>query len=197
MAWQERLRLSSDFVMSRRSTAPRRRVGSPPGRELLGVITSHGPSRECYTPAQKSSGRPAEALDSPTAWPALSAERVRTTLFQVLFSEWVTSGERHRQFFEQNVGFAVEHFVALQDGCLADGLSEVAFPRAARTEKQRVFTAADECRGGEVAGLLNGAFRAADRRGGPVRRRPAQRADRSGPFGAATDRERVNTSADL
>src|SRR5215471_1725414 len=39
--------------MSRRFTAPRRGVASPPGQELLGVITSHGPFRECCTPAQK------------------------------------------------------------------------------------------------------------------------------------------------
>ena len=31
---------------------PRRGVRSPPGRELLGVITSHGPSRESYRPLE-------------------------------------------------------------------------------------------------------------------------------------------------
>src|ERR1041384_6466230 len=63
--------------MSRRSAAPRRGIGSPPGPELLGVITSHGPSRECYRSAQKSSGGTAKAPGFPTACPALSAERVR------------------------------------------------------------------------------------------------------------------------
>src|SRR4051794_9941868 len=50
---------------------------SSPGQELLGVITSHGPSRECYTSAQKSRCRSAGAPGSPTAGTALSTERVR------------------------------------------------------------------------------------------------------------------------
>jgi hypothetical protein len=39
------------FALSRRSAAPRRGVDSPPGQELLGVISSHGPSRESYRPS--------------------------------------------------------------------------------------------------------------------------------------------------
>jgi len=48
------------------------------------------------------------------------------------------------------VSFAVEHFVALLDSGLADGLCQVAFARAAGTEKQRIFTPLDEGAGGEV-----------------------------------------------
>src|SRR5438477_5491728 len=65
--------------MSRRF-APRRGVASPPGQELLGVITSHGPSRESYSPQQKSRGWPAEAIAPPAADAELSAERMRTAL---------------------------------------------------------------------------------------------------------------------
>src|SRR6266568_1872916 len=65
--------------MSRRF-APRRGVDSPPGQELLGVVTSHGPSRESYSPSRKSRGWPAEAIASPAAAAALSAEGMRRTL---------------------------------------------------------------------------------------------------------------------
>ena len=47
--------------MSRRF-APWRGVDSSPGQELLGVITSHGPSRESYRSAQKASGWATEAI---------------------------------------------------------------------------------------------------------------------------------------
>src|SRR5580692_1553734 len=56
------------------------RSGSPPGQELLGVITSHGPSRECYTPSRKSRGWPAEAIAPPVAEAYLSAEGMRAAL---------------------------------------------------------------------------------------------------------------------
>ncbi len=65
--------------MSRRFTAPRRGVDSPPGPELLGVITSHGPSRESYRPSRKSRGS-AEAFSTPAAHAVLSAERMRAAL---------------------------------------------------------------------------------------------------------------------
>src|SRR6266853_2067257 len=69
--------------MSRRF-APQRGVDSPPGQELLGVITSRGPSRESYSPSRKSRGWPAEAPGSGAAGcppvPALSAERLRAAL---------------------------------------------------------------------------------------------------------------------
>src|SRR5450432_4767255 len=64
--------------MSRRF-APWRGVDSPPGQELLGVITSHGPSRESYRSSRKSSGS-AEEIAPSTADAALSAERVRGAL---------------------------------------------------------------------------------------------------------------------
>jgi hypothetical protein len=57
---------------------PRRGVGSPPGPELLGVVTSHEPSRESYTPAQKSSDSPAEVPGTAAAAAVLSAEGMRT-----------------------------------------------------------------------------------------------------------------------
>ena len=49
---------------------------SPPGPELLGVITSHGLSRESYRPFPKSRGS-AEAIGSSAAEPAVFAERLR------------------------------------------------------------------------------------------------------------------------
>src|ERR1017187_203456 len=65
--------------MSRRSAAPWRGVASPPGQELQGVITSHGPSRESYSPSRKSRGT-AEAFSASAADAALSAKRVRAAL---------------------------------------------------------------------------------------------------------------------
>src|ERR1700685_243253 len=65
--------------MSRRFAAPRKGVGSPPGPELLGVITSHGPSRESYRSSRKSRGS-AEAFSTPAAHAVLPAEGMRTTL---------------------------------------------------------------------------------------------------------------------
>jgi len=59
---------------------PRRGVHSPPGPELLGVVTSRGPSRGCYTPSRKSRGWPTEAIASPAADAALSAEGMRGML---------------------------------------------------------------------------------------------------------------------
>ena len=58
-------------------------MDSSPGQELLGVITSHGPSRESYRSSRKSRGS-AEAIAPSAAGcpqgPALSVERVRTAL---------------------------------------------------------------------------------------------------------------------
>jgi hypothetical protein len=62
--------------MSRRFAAPRRGVRVPPGQELLGVVTSHGPFRESYNPSRKSTSS-AKAFDTPAADAALSAERMR------------------------------------------------------------------------------------------------------------------------
>ena len=64
--------------MSRRF-APRRGVDSAPGQELLGVITSRGPSRESYQASQKARGR-AAAEGPPAPKPTVSAERMRATL---------------------------------------------------------------------------------------------------------------------
>ena len=50
-------------------------------------------------------------------------------------------GDGFGQFLQQDVRLAIEHFVALLDGRLADGLRQVAFARAAGTEKQRIFAA--------------------------------------------------------
>jgi hypothetical protein len=69
--------LQFDFGNEPEVAAPRRGVGSSPGQELLGVITSHGPSRECYTPSRKSRGWPAEAIVPPAANAYLSAEGMR------------------------------------------------------------------------------------------------------------------------
>ena len=54
-------------------------MDSPPGQELLGVITSHGPSRESYRSSRKSRGS-AEAIAPSAADAVLSAERVRGAL---------------------------------------------------------------------------------------------------------------------
>ena len=54
------------------------------------------------------------------------------------------------QFIEHDVGFTIEHAVALQDDSLSDGLRQVTFPRPSRTEKQSVLSFVDEGAGGEV-----------------------------------------------
>ena len=67
--------------MNRRFTAPRRGVSSPPGQELLGVITSHGPSRESYTPLRKERGPRAETARPSAAGPAVLAQGMRAAAF--------------------------------------------------------------------------------------------------------------------
>jgi len=59
---------------------PRRGIGSSPGQELLGVMTSHGPSRDCYTPAQKSSGWSAQAPGISAADADVSAQRLQSAI---------------------------------------------------------------------------------------------------------------------
>src|SRR5208283_99294 len=54
------------------------------------------------------------------------------------------------QLIEQGVGLAVEHAVALLDGRLADGLSEVAFAGAGRPQKQSIFMAGNEGAGSQI-----------------------------------------------
>ncbi len=48
------------------------------------------------------------------------------------------------------MGLAVEYAAALLDGCLADGLSQVAFAGAGRPKKQSTFMASDESASGEM-----------------------------------------------
>src|SRR5258708_2006615 len=66
--------------MSRRLLRPGAEYHSPPGQELLGVITSHGPSRDSYRASRKSTGWPAEAIAPQAANTPVSAERVRAAL---------------------------------------------------------------------------------------------------------------------
>src|SRR5712692_4569741 len=68
-----------DFVIEPEVCAPER-SGSPPGQELLGVVTSHGPSRESYSLSPKSRGWPAEAPGTSAADAALSVEVMRGAL---------------------------------------------------------------------------------------------------------------------
>lgn len=65
--------------MSRRFSGPRRGADSPPGQELLGVLTSHGPFRECYKSSRKSTIS-AEAIGPSASEAAMSAQRVRAAL---------------------------------------------------------------------------------------------------------------------
>jgi hypothetical protein len=48
------------------------------------------------------------------------------------------------------VRLAVEHAVALLNGGLPDGLSQMALARAARAEEERILAAGDESAGGQV-----------------------------------------------
>ena len=54
------------------------------------------------------------------------------------------------EIIKQVVGFAVEHTIALLDGGLADGLCQMTFSGAGRTEKQSIFVTGDEGAGGQV-----------------------------------------------
>src|SRR5260370_35245531 len=54
-------------------------MDSAPGQEVLGVITTHGPSRESYRSSRKSRGS-AEAIAASAADAVLPAERVRRAL---------------------------------------------------------------------------------------------------------------------
>ena len=51
----------------------------PPGQELLGVITSRGPSRESYNSMRKATGA-GEAGGPPAAGAAVSAEGMRASI---------------------------------------------------------------------------------------------------------------------
>jgi len=54
------------------------------------------------------------------------------------------------EFIQQYVGFAIEDTIALQNGGLSDGLSQMTLARAARPEKQRVFPLANEGACGQI-----------------------------------------------
>src|SRR5450432_2353937 len=81
-----------------RRFAPWRGVDSPPGQELLGVITSHGPSRESYRSSRKSRGS-AEEIAPSAADAALSAEGTRNPQ---------TDSERSRAVFQNAAASAGE-----------------------------------------------------------------------------------------
>jgi hypothetical protein len=48
-------------------------------------------------------------------------------------------------FLEQDVCFAVDHPITLADDRLSDGLGQMTFAGTGWTQKERVFTAANEC----------------------------------------------------
>ena len=54
------------------------------------------------------------------------------------------------EFFEQGVGFAIDHAIALQDGGAPDGLRQVALAGAGRPEEEHVLPLRNETRGGEL-----------------------------------------------
>ena len=54
------------------------------------------------------------------------------------------------ELLEEGVGFAVDDAVALLDRGAADGLSQVALPRAGRADEQSVLALGDEAGGGEL-----------------------------------------------
>jgi hypothetical protein len=68
--------------------------------------------------------------------------------FHILFAR--AAGDRVGQFIKEDVCFPIQHFVALLDGALPDGLRQVAFAGSAGAKKQRVFALIDECAGGQV-----------------------------------------------
>ena len=57
-------------------------------------------------------------------------QRYRGHGFHILFAR--AAGDRVGQFIKQDVRFAIQHFVTLLDGALADGLRQVAFAGSAR-----------------------------------------------------------------
>src|SRR6202166_3946966 len=53
------------------------------------------------------------------------------------------------QFFQQRVGFAIQHTVALLDDGVSDGLCAVTFPAPRRAKEQGIFTLSDPVRCGQ------------------------------------------------
>ena len=75
-------------------------------------------------------------------------ERDGDELHQILLA---CAGERRvDEFFEQRVGLAIDHAVALLNRRAADRLREVALASAGRAEKQYVLSLCDEAGGGEL-----------------------------------------------
>src|ERR1700674_1255661 len=62
----------------------------------------------------------------------------------------VAGGDSVGEFIEQHVRFAIEDPVALQNGRLADGLSQMTLACSTGAEKQGVLPFGDEAAGGEV-----------------------------------------------
>src|SRR5262249_22964154 len=54
------------------------------------------------------------------------------------------------EFIEQDVGFAIQHTIALQDRSLPDGLRQVTLAGSTGAEKQRIFALVDKRAGGQV-----------------------------------------------
>lgn len=64
-------------------------------------------------------------------------QRHRGEQFHVFFAVAVERGVG--QFFQQDVRFAIEHAVSLQDDSMPDGLSKMTFPCARRSFKEAVL----------------------------------------------------------
>ena len=69
----------------------------------------------------------------------------------------VPSSVASEKFIKQRVRLAVEHAITLLNGGLADGLGQMAFAAAGRTEKQCVFVAGNEGTSGQVDHLWSAA----------------------------------------
>src|SRR5436305_10644473 len=58
--------------------------------------------------------------------------------------------DRFGKIFQQDVGLAVKHTVALGDGGLTNGLHQMAFAGSTGSEKERIFAPGDERAGGQI-----------------------------------------------
>jgi len=54
------------------------------------------------------------------------------------------------QFFQQRVGFAIQHTITLLDDCVSDGLRDVALAAARRSEEQCVLATSDPTCGSQI-----------------------------------------------
>lgn len=62
----------------------------------------------------------------------------------------LTFYDRFGEFLQQDMRLPIDHAIVLLDGSLADGLSQVAFPRPAWTQEKSIIPLADEGTGGQV-----------------------------------------------